>query len=255
MSTSVWTKVVGLRHCSAPGTVAALVSAGPSQSGARTSRSSPKWPTASLCVGDHHVAQLPAGLGVQRLELAEVVEPADQAAVDVGPVVVQHLLLPLAHVGGADPERPVDPGVQQALGAAVGEGVLAGPGAEALPEQHHARPLLRGSFSSGRCGWRRPASGTAGVPRPPGPGTAGRAAGSTAWSPRRCCRGSGRRRSPRPRSSRTRCRWGRSPSAAPGRRRRCAPARPGPGRAARSRWGRSPARRTPGWARPPPVRP
>jgi hypothetical protein len=31
-----------------PGTVAALGPAGPSQSGARTSRSSPKWPTASL---------------------------------------------------------------------------------------------------------------------------------------------------------------------------------------------------------------
>jgi uncharacterized RmlC-like cupin family protein len=31
-----------------PGTVAAMIAAGPSQSGARTSRSSPKWPTASL---------------------------------------------------------------------------------------------------------------------------------------------------------------------------------------------------------------
>ncbi|HEY6589912.1 MAG TPA: hypothetical protein VI751_02600 [Actinomycetota bacterium] len=48
MSTRVWTKVVGLRQCWAPGTVAALGPAGPSQSGARTSRSSPKWPTASL---------------------------------------------------------------------------------------------------------------------------------------------------------------------------------------------------------------
>ena len=48
MSTSVCTKVVGLRHWWAPGTVAALAAAGPSQSGARASRSSPKWPTASL---------------------------------------------------------------------------------------------------------------------------------------------------------------------------------------------------------------
>ena len=107
--------MTGLRHCSAPGTVAARVAAGPSQSGALASRSSPKWPTASFVVGDHHEAQPAASLGVQRLELAEVVEPADQAAVDVRPVVVQHLLLPLAHVGGADPQRPVDPGVHQAL--------------------------------------------------------------------------------------------------------------------------------------------
>jgi hypothetical protein len=142
MSTSVWTKVVGLRHCWAPGTVAALLAAGPEPVGRPDQQVQPEVPDGVVGVGDHDVAQPPAGLGAQRLELAEVVEPADQAAVDVGPVVVQHLLLPPAHVRGADPDRPVDAGVQQALGAAVGEGVLAGPGAQALPEQHHPGPLL-----------------------------------------------------------------------------------------------------------------
>jgi hypothetical protein len=43
-------------------------------------------PDGVVGMGDHHIAQPLAGRRRQRLELAEVVEPADQAGVDVGPV-------------------------------------------------------------------------------------------------------------------------------------------------------------------------
>ena len=45
--------------------------------------------------------------------LVDVVEHADEGAVDPGPVVVEDLLLPLAEVRGADPDRVVDAAVEE----------------------------------------------------------------------------------------------------------------------------------------------
>ena len=81
---------------------------------------------------------------LERLPTAEMsLKQADQRTVDIGTVVVENPLLPFAEVRGADPDRVVDPGVDQALRSVIDETVLARPHAEALAEQQDLRPHAR----------------------------------------------------------------------------------------------------------------
>ena len=118
-----------------------------------------------VVVRDHHVADAVArSSGSSACHSPMSLNTPDDEPVDVGPVVVEHLLLPLAEVRGADPDRVVDAGVDEPLRAPVDERVLARPRAEALAEQHELRPLRpRGaaasrawSASSSMRAWRRP---------------------------------------------------------------------------------------------------
>ena len=139
MSTSTWKNPVVGVHRMPFGTVAARVSGLPSHSGAWIEQLRAERADAVVVVRDHHEPQALARVGVERLELADVIEHADEVAVDVGAVVVEHALLPLAEVRRADPDREVEAGVDEALRARADERVLARPRAEALAEQQHLR--------------------------------------------------------------------------------------------------------------------
>ena len=105
---------------------------------------------AVVVVRDHHVADPGAVVRGERVPLVDAREHADERPVDVGPVVAQHLLLPLAEVRRADPDGVVDPGVDETRGAVVDERVLARPRAEALAEQDELRPRASGGRSARR---------------------------------------------------------------------------------------------------------
>ena len=91
--------------------------------------------------GPELAIQAPEWLGVERVPLADVVEHPDDVTVRLRAAVEQDLLLPLAEVRRADPDRVVDPGVDESLGAPVDERILARPRTEALAEEDELRPL------------------------------------------------------------------------------------------------------------------
>ncbi len=142
MSTSTWKKVVVGTQRIAFGTWGGRVSGAPSHSGAWIIELGAEHGDAVVVVGDHDVAELLALRGLERLPLGDLAEHSHDRGVDVGAVVEEDLLLPLAEVRGADPDRVVDPGVDEALGAAVDERILTRPRAEALAEEHELRTSI-----------------------------------------------------------------------------------------------------------------
>src|SRR5918994_2033529 len=92
---------------------------------------------------DEDVPERLARVVVERLDVAEGVEPANQLVVHVPSGAAEYLFLPLAEVGRPDPQGTLDAQHPQAGGALVEEHVLTREGAETFTEEHYPRPALR----------------------------------------------------------------------------------------------------------------
>ena len=102
---------------------------------------------AIVTVGQEEVAQTLSCFGVECFYLAEVVELADGAGLDIQAVATLQLVPPFAEARRTQPESAVNARVLQTLSSCVKEGVLACVRAEALADGLHLRGVTRGILS------------------------------------------------------------------------------------------------------------
>ena len=226
MSTSTWKNaVVGIQRIALRHTASVGCPGAPSHSGAWIASSGPNSATpSSWCVIITYRMRARARRS-SACHSPMLLNTRTTPAVDVAAAVEEHLLLPLAEVRGADPDRVVDAGVDEPLGAAVDERVLARPGAEALAEEHELRSSALGNRGEPRVHRVEQEPRLLADLRGPGRATAPTGAPRTASPRSRSPHGrAARARSPR-RSSRSRCPSGTRPAATSARTRRSARAR------------------------------